>query len=510
MPSLLLLWLLLRVSLPTTAPKTYYLTPTGSDTADGLSPQTAWQTVNRANKQQFMPGDQVLFQGGSQFTGMLTLTAEDAGTPTLPVTITSFGQGQAILQNPDTSAISISDAGGMVVKNLLLKSPDRTKNRGCGLRIINTLPQADQRQFIRVDSVTASGFGQDGICLGGAARDGSQSGFTDVRISHCVLFDNQYHGLFITGIWDTNASGYANHHLQITHCLVYENTGDPLFLANHSGSGMEIDDVEDAQITYCAAYRNGFLCNARVGGPCGIWLHAANRSTIQHCVAIGNRTGRGLDGAGFDLDGGTTYCRIEHCYARDNDGAGILVWNYDQAPHRLGDNVICHNILENNGIANNYADIHMGTSGTPLVNMLVYQNTVFSSRQPMGNQRCIWIGPNSAVAVLNNLLISNNGAGYVDSTPNQPSVQLRGNLIWATNGQTRLQAGAQFGNPRLAALNTDESPTPITLQQLRGYRPLPASPLGNAGIHLSAYPIPRPLTGFWGKPSGERAVGAGN
>ena len=45
-------------------------------------------------------------------------------------------------------------------------------------------------------------------------------------------------------------------------------------MENHSGSGMEIDNVETA--------------------------------LVQYCVSINNRTGRGLDGAGFDLDGGTT------------------------------------------------------------------------------------------------------------------------------------------------------------------------------------------------------------
>ena len=139
------------------------------------------------------------------------------------------------------------------------------------------------------------------------------------------MFDNQYHGLFVTGVWDTNAKGYANKNLHIAHCTAHDNTGDPFFLENHSGSGMEIDDVENALIEYCVAHNNGYLCNSKVGGPCGIWLHAANKSIIQHCVSVNNRTGRGLDGAGFDLDGGTTNCIIQHCYARDNDGAGILV-----------------------------------------------------------------------------------------------------------------------------------------------------------------------------------------
>ena len=65
------------------------------------------------------------------------------------------------------------------------------------------------------------------------------------------------------------------------------------------------------------------------------------------------------------LDGGTTYCTIQYCYARDNDGAGILVWNYAQAPHRLGNNTLRYNILENNARRNDYGEILIGTGGTP-------------------------------------------------------------------------------------------------------------------------------------------------
>src|SRR3954465_14704746 len=47
---------------------TYYVSSSGSDGADGLSPQTAWQSIGRVNKVDLNAGAQVLFQGGSTFT----------------------------------------------------------------------------------------------------------------------------------------------------------------------------------------------------------------------------------------------------------------------------------------------------------------------------------------------------------------------------------------------------------------------------------------------------------
>lgn len=489
----------------------FYLAPTGSDSADGTSPQTAWQTLSRANKHTFQPGDQLLLQSGATFRGMLSLTSDDAGTPTNPVIISSFGTGRAVIQNPDSSAIRVQDAGGVIVKNLIVAGQNPAKNRGYGVQFINTRPRADQRVFVRIDHVDASGFGRDGIFLGGRSADSTQSGFTDVVIADCLLSKNQYHGLFVTGIWNTRAIGYANHRLKIERVTAIENTGDPLFLDDHSSSGMGIDDVEDAEITHCAAYRNGFLYNSRVGGPCGIWLHAANRAIIHHCVSIGNRTGTGLDGAGFNLDGGTTFCRIEHCYARDNDGAGILVWNYADAPHRLGDNVICHNILEDNGKKNRFGNIHIGTGGTPITNLRVYQNTIFTTQQPTGNQRCVWIEgkPNGALRFWNNVFIVNGSIPFVTIEPGQADVVLAGNVFWAVGGKKRAIAGGRFLEPRLSATRTGESPAPQALAQLRGYRPRPGSALATAGVSLTGSGMSGPQTDFWGIALTDKAVGAG-
>src|SRR3954452_3691742 len=46
---------------------TFYVAEAGNDAADGHTPQTAWRSVGRANKQDFEPGDQLLFEGGKTF-----------------------------------------------------------------------------------------------------------------------------------------------------------------------------------------------------------------------------------------------------------------------------------------------------------------------------------------------------------------------------------------------------------------------------------------------------------
>jgi hypothetical protein len=491
----------------------YFVASNGNDQHDGHSQQTAWKTLSKINGSHFSAGDKILLEGGSLFIGQIFLDQEDKGSPVKPITIGSFGEGKAIIQNNDSTAVKILNTGGIVIKNLVVKSNDATKNKGSGIEIINTIEQANKQKFIRVENCIISGFGNDGIWLGGKPVDRSQSGFEDVIFSNCEVFNNRNHGIFVTGVWDTQAVGYANKTLRIENCVAHDNTGDPLFLENHSGSGMEIDNVEDALIEYCSAYNNGYLCNSRVGGPCGIWLHAANNSIIQYCTAINNRTGSGLDGAGFDLDGGTTNCIIQNCYARDNDGAGILVWNYDQAPHRLGDNIIRHNILENNGRKNSYGEIHIGTSGTAIKNMTIENNTIFSSRQPGTDGKCIAItyGENNNFTIQRNVFISN-GVSFFEINKNQQNLTIKDNTYWSTisnfvfkegemtystftewQKQTNheINAGnstATIENP-FSLLNSTETPSPKSIGQLKAYQPANNSQLVKKRPLVGALPF---------------------
>src|SRR5438093_2493380 len=47
----------------------YYVSPSGSDSADGTSPATAFKSIARVNALDLDPGDQVLFEGGQTVTG---------------------------------------------------------------------------------------------------------------------------------------------------------------------------------------------------------------------------------------------------------------------------------------------------------------------------------------------------------------------------------------------------------------------------------------------------------
>ena len=73
-----------NMSVPEGAPRRY-LSPTGDDAADGLTPQTAWRTIERLNRETLEAGAFVLFERGGLFRGGVKTCAG--------VTYTAYGTG---------------------------------------------------------------------------------------------------------------------------------------------------------------------------------------------------------------------------------------------------------------------------------------------------------------------------------------------------------------------------------------------------------------------------------
>src|SRR4051794_29271609 len=99
---------------------TYYVGAAGSDSAAGTTPATAWRTIGRANNQALLPGDTVLFEGGSTF-GDTTLMPSRSGSSAAPITFGSYGTGRATIANAD-GAVWFSGKNWLTFDNLRLTS----------------------------------------------------------------------------------------------------------------------------------------------------------------------------------------------------------------------------------------------------------------------------------------------------------------------------------------------------------------------------------------------------
>lgn len=60
--------------------KIYYVSSSGDDNNDGLSPSSAWRTINRINQEEFVDNSAILFKRGETFRGEMVLTKTPSGT----------------------------------------------------------------------------------------------------------------------------------------------------------------------------------------------------------------------------------------------------------------------------------------------------------------------------------------------------------------------------------------------------------------------------------------------
>ena len=481
---------------------TYFVSPSGNDSASGTSVASAFQTLDKINSLTLEPGDSVLLNSGSTFTGQLSLTSSDAGTSSNPVRIGSYGSGRAAIDAGTGSAIVVTDAGGISIENLDLLGSGRTTNTGSGIDFINTLANDTKISYLRIDQVDAGGFGKYGVQLQ-TYRD--KSGFRDVRMTSVDAHDNGLAGIYVWGKFSSTGTGYAHSDVYVGNSTAYNNSGVSGTDLLNTGSGIVLSDVDGGVIERSVAYNNGWLSNSSQGGPVGIWVWDSNNITIQYNESHHNRTAGGHDGGGFDLDGGTTNSIMQYNYSHDNDGAGYLLSVFSGA-RPMGDNVVRYNVSENDARKNSDGAIFTyGSIGTTDI----YNNTVYLT--PAGSAAAVRVGtPTSRLRIRNNIFQTTGGASLVEAVSNS-GVTFEGNAYWSSGSTFKIRtSGVTYSslsswqsatvheqlNGLRVGLQVDpgfQSPgagttfnSPNALASLQSYRLNPDSLLIDAGLNLSA------------------------
>ena len=70
---------------------TYYVSASGSDSNPGTSSTAPWKSLAKVDATTFQPGDRILLQAGSTWTGQLW--PKGSGTSGTPITVGSYGSG---------------------------------------------------------------------------------------------------------------------------------------------------------------------------------------------------------------------------------------------------------------------------------------------------------------------------------------------------------------------------------------------------------------------------------
>jgi hypothetical protein len=92
----------------------YYVSTSGSDAANGLTPETAFETINKLNTLSFSANDTIFFNRSDTFIGQFTIPS--SGSSSGHIVITNYGTGVLPLIHNSTKIISTdwTDLGGNI------------------------------------------------------------------------------------------------------------------------------------------------------------------------------------------------------------------------------------------------------------------------------------------------------------------------------------------------------------------------------------------------------------
>ena len=289
-------------------------------------------------------------------------------------------------------------------------------NKGSGIEI-------NDSRYIKIDSVEASGYLMNGIGVIGGG---------DIRITHAYVHDNGYNGIEVT----SRQNDKSVHNIYIGYCVAENNPGCPIILDNHSGSGILVGHATNALVEYCEAMENGWDMPRPGNGPVGIWGYECDRLTIQYCYSHDNRTSSdGLDGGGFDFDGGITNSLMQYNLSMNNEGAGYGLFQYAGATE-WNNNVIRYNISMNDGIKNSHAGIYVWcdpyNKDIPLRDTRVHDNLIVNSKHSISFNT----GYSANLEfVKNKFLLTAAGVEYLQGDETMKLPSYRGNCFWSQRAE---------------------------------------------------------------------------
>jgi hypothetical protein len=342
--------------------RTYYLDcASGSDSAAGNAPASAWRSLEKVSGSTFAPGDSILLRRGTRCSGALWPKGSGAagrpirlgayGSGPLPVvdaggaeaTVKLFDQHHWELENLEVTGgsrygIFISGTSGTIrhfrLRNLVVHTVTGTvKEKASGLVVIRA-PRELQMEDIEIDGVTAYDTTQwAGIIVQGGSRENRARSVT------------------------------------VRNSIVHRVYGD----------GIVLFQVEDGLIEKSAAWLTGLQPVQTIGTPNGIWTWRCRRCTVQ--VTEGFFVDSpGVDGGVYDIDWGNDDNIVQYNYGHDSMGYCASVFG---ASNEITTNsIVRYNVCVNNGrspkLAKRQGDIYVSTwQGGALDGVLIHNNTIY-------------------------------------------------------------------------------------------------------------------------------------
>lgn len=446
----------------------YFVSNTGNDGNNGISQQTAWKSLDRANNFSFKEGDSLVLASGEIFNGYLTFSANNSTLHRF--TLTTTDTTPATINSGYATAIYLFNSSDISIHNVKLQGYGikATSIKTHGIEFVCWNANAYSSN-INISGVEATGYAGNGIYF--SVQD-PVYGFSNVRVENCSLHHNGIAGLNMEGYWDTVNSliRYSNRDIYVAKTNAFNNSGLAWYTDKWTGSGIIISGVAGGLVEHCTAYQNGADNGCLFAGPIGIWMDDAKNVTIQYCESHHNMGGYAKkDGGGFDIDGGSSGCKIQYCNSYENEGAGYGMFQWETRNPWMNDTIRFNNST-NDGRVASYGSIYAWGAGAAYIvsEAQVYGNYIKLDKP---GKAIGFTGENfSNINIYNNQVCLQNDAVFAPVIPNK--VNIHDNIF---------QCGQLTLNTRDTTV-TDSVPVVVNSYKTAGIKAFPNP--AHAVLHL--------------------------
>ena len=489
---------------------TYYVANGGSDSANGLTPGTAWQTISHVNGQTFAAGTKILFEGGETFSGAISFTTTNA--PAGGLTVGSYGTGQPTISSTSSACVSLTDVPSMTVQNLNCAGSGDTSNGTNGVNVINDSASASLAGPT-ITGLTVTGYGGTGIALYGS----NGRGFINPSVTNNTV-DNvggnagatgTGNGIYITTSSTTNITASTN--CTISGNIVYDVIGTA---GTFSGSGVELIGCTGADVANNLVHDNGSL-NATADGPVGI-IAALCSGCIVEKNEVYNQSTANADGEGIDFDWSVTNSIMRYNYVHGNV-AGLFFYSFNNSAAPWSSNQAYFNISQNNSVD----QFRFGSPSATISGAFVFNNAFYSSAANARIVNQVSNGSSVGITFSNNIFYSLAASGnqyvnvaaasslaftnndyYGNASYEWVSTNYTSFAAWQTaSGQEKI-GGSNVGltsEPRLVVYGGGGTVGGYLPASLKQYQLQAGSPMLAAGLNInSQYGVTLPGTDFFG------------
>lgn len=366
---------------------TYYISAAGSDSANGATTGTPWQTSSQIAAWGWVRGATYYFNGGDTFTGALTIADGVTGALSADlITLTSYGTGRAALtvSSPNSTPVFQStNCGGIKFDNLIVLGAGDRPSTTTQFLIHHNMTSAAGGTTLENFTVTNCELYNGKRAI----QQRTEVAGASPKLNHVTYTDNEIHNCWDRAICvgminDITSVDYTwVQNLVISRNEIYD-IDDPAGGVNQC-FGIVYSYADAALVQYNLLHDFGAVST---GASAGIFPFGSARNSMISNNEVYNMFRVSGDGVGINLDSGCSGCVVEYNYVHDCDGAGLTCFAYlagtkPAAVAAWNNNTFRYNVVQD------CAKDHMGSFwvlGDALSNCYVYNNTFVQTESVAG------------------------------------------------------------------------------------------------------------------------------